>query len=303
MDERAVSGSRVPVGSSAKSMNGSFASCRARTTRLFLTARKIPGDMHHSVGESDLIDEICCPVDLFILRILDIIKCMEDVFDDPVISVQGERALEHDCSPPHQPALQSSSSFSLQRSISWLKHAAAMRAGFSRGTADIHKIAAVACSNMVYDPAACRGLLNPSHEVHQHGLSGPLLPIIPRISPSAISKEILERILVPSKSMQRLSTVISGAFMIPLYLMWYCVSYYLLYAAPHYRPHVREFIQVILRSLLLRSGALHYIPDHMSPRFVKSFRAIPLACCTVRIAISAFCIAHRSLIPSPTINT
>jgi hypothetical protein len=47
----------------------------------------------------------------------------------------------------------------------------------------------------------------------------PLLPIIPRISPSATSKEMLLRILSPLKSMQRFSTVISGAFIIPLYLM------------------------------------------------------------------------------------
>ena len=73
---------------------------------LFLAPGKVAGNMHHPVGEPDLIDEIRCPVDRLFHRVFDVIQCMQDVLDDPVVPVQGKRALEHDRSPPHQPARQ-----------------------------------------------------------------------------------------------------------------------------------------------------------------------------------------------------
>src|SRR5512135_2989285 len=73
---------------------------------LFLSSRKIPCDMHHSVGQSDLIDKVRCPVDCLFLRIIDIIKGMKDIFDNPVISIQGKRALEHNSSTAQQASFQ-----------------------------------------------------------------------------------------------------------------------------------------------------------------------------------------------------
>ena len=63
--------------------------------------------MHHPVREPHLVDQVGSPVNCLLLRVIDIVECMEDVLDHAVIPVQGERALEHDCRPVHHPGLQS----------------------------------------------------------------------------------------------------------------------------------------------------------------------------------------------------
>ena len=62
--------------------------------------------------------------------------------------------------------------------------------GFTNCAPDVKEVASVTDSDMVDNLPACRRLFDSPHQVHQDSLPGPLLPIIPRISPSAISKEI-----------------------------------------------------------------------------------------------------------------
>ncbi len=52
--------------------------------------------MHHPVGHPYPFKEFCGPVHGLFGRIPDIIECMQNVFDNPVIPIQGEGSLEHD---------------------------------------------------------------------------------------------------------------------------------------------------------------------------------------------------------------
>ena len=102
---RAVSGSSVPVGSSAKSIAGFFASLPGKHDPLFLAAGEVTGDMHHTVGEFHLVDQVGGPVDRLFLWVPDIIERVQHVLDHPVVTIEGKRALEHDRGPVHDPGL------------------------------------------------------------------------------------------------------------------------------------------------------------------------------------------------------
>ena len=94
---------------------------------------------------------------------------------------------------------------------------------------------------MVDDTAACRRLLHPTDEMHQHGLTGATPPDNPQDLPLGNFKRDIFEYSFSSKSMQRFSTVINGAFIILLYPNVVYVSYYLLYAVHHSR-HDRVFL-------------------------------------------------------------
>src|SRR5208337_2462582 len=104
-------------------------------------------------------------------------------------------------------------------------------------TGDVHVIAPAAGSNVVDNPAAGRGQFHTAEEMHQNRLTGATPANNPQDLSSAISKEIFFSTLSPSKSMQRLSTVINGAFIIPLYLMWHKshITFYMIHRSRHDR--------------------------------------------------------------------
>ncbi len=72
---------------------------------LLLATGQVTGDVHHPVGQSDLVDEISRTVDGVFLGIIDIVEGVENILDYPIVTVEGKRPLEHDCSPVHYPGL------------------------------------------------------------------------------------------------------------------------------------------------------------------------------------------------------
>jgi len=72
---------------------------------LLLAAGEIAGDVHHPVGEPDLIDEVSGPADRFLRRVADIVKRPQDVLDHPIVAIECKRPLEHDGGSAHDPPL------------------------------------------------------------------------------------------------------------------------------------------------------------------------------------------------------
>jgi hypothetical protein len=127
--------------------------------------------MHHPVGELDLIDEIGGTVDGILGRVINIIQSMQNILNYPVISVQGEGALEHDRSPHHERAPDLLVWLVPEINVTGSSQSATVGTGFACRTADINITASPAECHVVNDPSARRGLFHPAHQVHQDRFS------------------------------------------------------------------------------------------------------------------------------------
>src|SRR5208283_1846095 len=124
-----------------KKQEGLFCQLPGKHHALFLAAREVTGDMHHPVGEPDLVDKVGCTVDGLLLRVIDVIECMKDILDYAVVSVEGKGPLEHDRGPPHHPPLQRLVRLVPEIHIECRKYGAAMRAGLPGRAGNVHVVA------------------------------------------------------------------------------------------------------------------------------------------------------------------
>ena len=154
------------------------------------------------------------------------------MLDHPVIAVQGERPLEHDRRAAHKPAFQRLICLVPEIHIDCRKRAAAVRAGFPRQNLrhPCNRSPGRQKRGRQSSPVV-GGWSTPRIRCIVRSCPAPLLPMIPRISPSLISNETFLRACVPSKSIQMLSTVISWSLHNSLIPNVVLVSYYLLYHA------------------------------------------------------------------------
>ncbi|OPZ42137.1 MAG: hypothetical protein BWY93_02006 [Euryarchaeota archaeon ADurb.BinA087] len=140
---------------------------------LLFTPGKIPGDVHHPMGESDFIEKICSTVDCLISGVIDVIESMQDVFDHAVVPIKSKRSLEHDGGTFHHPPFHGTVLLIPQIDIQRFHSATTFRAGRSCGAAHSHKVTGITGGDMIHDLPGSRGLLYPADQVHKHGLSCP----------------------------------------------------------------------------------------------------------------------------------
>jgi hypothetical protein len=127
--------------------------------------------VHHPVREPHLVDEVGCTVDGLFGGIFDIVESVKDILDDPVVTVQGKGALEHDGRPAHQAAPERFVTLVPEIDILCGHGTAAMRAWLPGCAPDIEVRTPAADGGVVDDPAARRRLFHTPHEVHENRLS------------------------------------------------------------------------------------------------------------------------------------
>ena len=101
---------------------------------------------------------------------------MEHVLDNPVIAIEGKRALEHDRGPVHDPGLHAVRLCIPEIDIHSHELAPAFRTFFTGPALDIHERAAVTGCHVVDNGAFGWWLFNATEEVHEHALPGPASP-------------------------------------------------------------------------------------------------------------------------------
>ena len=123
--------------------------------------------------EPYLVDKVCRSCDCMLLRVVDIVECMEHVLDHPVIAVQGKGALEHDCRAVHHPGFHTVGLPSPEIDIRCYQFSSTQRATGTGPALHFHMIAGIAGAQVVDHRTAGRGLLNAPEQVHEHALSRP----------------------------------------------------------------------------------------------------------------------------------
>ena len=122
--------------------------------------------MHHPMSHPDPSQEFCGTVHGLLGRIPDIIECMQNILDNPVVAIQGKGPLEHDRSfritgffLPRAPG----SRDRYQRGGA----PAARWAVFSGRTPWFQGTAIVTSTHMIDNGARCGWNIYPPHEVHE----------------------------------------------------------------------------------------------------------------------------------------
>ncbi|KUG15419.1 hypothetical protein ASZ90_014945 [hydrocarbon metagenome] len=103
MDEPGRAGVEGPGRLIGKKDHGFTGELPGKHNPLLLSPGKVPGDVHHAVGELHPVKEVRGPRNSPFLGIAGIIERMEYILDDPVISIEGKCPLEHDRSPADGP--------------------------------------------------------------------------------------------------------------------------------------------------------------------------------------------------------
>jgi hypothetical protein len=155
---------------------GLFGELAGKDDPLLLTSREVAGDVHHAVREPHLVEQVCGPRYRFFARISDIIQGMHDVFNDAVVTIKRERALEHDRGAPHDLSLQLFIILGPEVHIERFHLCAAFGTFCAGFTLNFDVGTFITGSDMVDDFAAGRSLVNSPDKVHQHGLSGTAPP-------------------------------------------------------------------------------------------------------------------------------
>ncbi|KAF5028748.1 hypothetical protein DSECCO2_655800 [anaerobic digester metagenome] len=128
------------------------------------------------MGEPDLVDEVGGPADRLLRRIADVVERPQDVLDHPVVAVEGERPLEHDSGPSHDPSFYRRALIRPEIDVHGFEFAATDGARLPSLARDADIIARTTGDDMIDDRSLCRGLVHAPHKVHKNGLAGPASP-------------------------------------------------------------------------------------------------------------------------------
>jgi hypothetical protein len=139
--------------------------------------------MHHPVGEFHLVDQVSSTVNGMLLRVPDVIERMEHILNNPVVPIEGKRALEHNRSPVHDPGLHAVALLIPEIDINSHEFAAARGTFFTSPALNVHEGAAIAGCHVVDDGPFSRVLFNATEKVHQHTFPGAAPPDNPNNLP------------------------------------------------------------------------------------------------------------------------
>ena len=144
------------------------------------------------------------------LGVTDVIKRVENILDHPVITVEGERTLEHDRRPVHDTGLQSVTLLIPEIDITGDEIATALGHFPPARLCTSMILTGVTGGHMVDDRSFGRWLFNPPEQVHEHALSCPAPADDTHNLPFRDLERHLVKTRVSSKSMQRSFTLMNG---------------------------------------------------------------------------------------------